>query len=523
MVNQAKATIAALVASLGAFLFGLDIGYIAPILGSAGFKRDVAHLANWNDTTATIPAFTEGFIVGIFSVGCIITASPPVSSFMIDESGRRNSIIFGGVIFLVGCALQAEATSVALFLAGRLVTGFAIGLLSSVVPLYQAEMAPPHLRGTLTSLYNLMITAGILCASIADQFLVQQDNGWRLAIWLQAIPTSIILASMPFLPRSPRWLVEKGHREEAELTLLELRAGWSDGKAPIDRLSTPELAINEAAARQELKEIVEEHEAEWASSNCSRSWAEVFTGRVGTLVLIGATLQMLQQLVGMNAFMYFGPSIFSSFGLEANLFQTLSNTVNFIATFPALYLVEAAGRRSLLMAGSMAMAGSCIILATLGQQFLKHVDKKWISTDSSIGPAMAAMVFTFVASFACSWGPVVWVYCAEIFPLKYRARCLGVTTMTNWVGNYVIAQFTPILLARFGFSTFYVFGCFCILAFAFASWLPETSGVSLEHITEVFDAKFGSSEEASKGLETKFRNAGYGSTALHSESGSKTV
>lgn len=466
--------LAALVASLGGFLFGLDIGYISPILECRSFKRDVGHLDNWQSASSTIPPITAGFIVGIFSLGCICTAFPPVSSYFIDELGRRNSIMVGTVIFLTGCLMQAASMSVYSFMLARWLSGTAIGLLSSVVPLYQAEMAPPHVRGTLTSTYNLAITGGIFCGTFIDDFLVNRDGGWRWAILCQTIPAIVILSAMPLLPRSPRWLVQQGRLQEAEAALLTLRTSSED----------PESTD---AARQELAEIVEEWRA--TSQSCHKTaWRDLFTGRLGVLVSVGASLQMLQQLVGINAFMYFGTRMAKSFQFDAKVFQTSSMLVNMVMTLPALYLIEAAGRKTLLKAGAAGMMLSCIVLAVLGQLYMGAGEMDSNATSPlSVRIAMAAMVFLFIACFACTWGPVVWTYCAEIFPMRYRARCLGVTTMTNWIGNFLIAQFTPILLAWVGFGTFLIFACFSGLALLLATWLPETRGVSLEQIGPLFD------------------------------------
>lgn len=469
--------LAALVASLGAFLFGLDIGYISPILECRSFKRDVGHLDNWQSASSTIPPITSGFIVGVFSIGCICTSFPPVSSYFIDELGRHSSIMVGTVIFLVGCVMQAASMSVACFVLARMLSGTAIGLLSSVVPLYQAEMAPPHTRGTLTSTYSVMLTGGIFIGTLIDDFLVHRDGGWRFAILCQAIPAIAILAAMPLLPRSPRWLVQQGRLQEAEAALLTLRASSEDSASSI-------------AARQELAEIVEECRATGQTSR-KTAWRDVFTGRIGVLVCVGASLQMLQQLVGMNAFMYFGTRMFKSFHFDAKLFQTSSMLVNMIATLPALYLIEAAGRKTLLKAGAAGMAFSSTVLAILGQLYMGGHGKE-ATPPFFVCIAMAAMIFLFIACFACTWGPVVWTYCAEIFPLRYRARCLGVTTMTNWIGNFLIAQFTPMLLDWVGFGTFLIFACFGILALFLAAWLPETKGVSLEHIGPLFDEQIAS-------------------------------
>lgn len=450
-MGDGKATTAALVASLGAFLFGLDIGYIAPILECPSFKREVGHLSDWSDPNSKITSVEAGFIVAIFSVGCLTTSFPPISSFFLDQFGRRSSIMLGGVIFLLGCLLQSCSGSMGTFLFGRLVTGTSIGLLSNVVPMYQAEMAPPALRGTLTSMYNMMITAGIFIAALLDEFLVDMENGWRMAIALQAIPAFVILLTMPFLPRSPRWLVQQGRLEEASEALTLLRGSET--------------------AQKELSEIVEEFKAECAVA--SGSWAEVFTGRMLLLVGIGASLQMLQQLVGMNFFMYFGPRLFKHMNVDANLFQTKT------------------GRRSLFIAGAVGMAVSNFVLGFLGIYGTTGHGENSKPSSPLVGVALAAMVLCFIASFASTWGPTVWVYCAEMFPLRHRARCVGVTTMTNWVGNFLIAQFSPILLSSIGFGTFLLFGGFCIVALLLGLWLPETRGVPLEQIGTCFDERFG--------------------------------
>lgn len=500
MDGQVQAAFAALVASMGAFLFGLDIGYIAPILECTSFKRDVAHLPDWSDPHSKIPSGVVGFIVGIFSLGCIVTSMPFVSSYFLDVWGRRSSIIFGTAIFLVGCVIQARCMSISTMYIGRVITGGSIGLLSSVVPLYQAEMASPNMRGALTSLYQLMITAGIFVAAFVDSVLVYRDNGWRLAIWLQVIPAGFILVTMPFLPRSPRWLVQQGRLNEAKATLMRIR--------------------KESDAEQEMREIVAEYED--SKQLGEPRWSEVFTGRVGRLVFIGASLQMLQQLVGMNAFMYFGPRIFGSFGLQENRFQTINNAVNFLSTLPALYLADKSGRTILLICGAAGMAIACTVMGVLGLLYMDKHGGDLVLTNQSVGGFMVAMVFSFVFSFACTWGPIVWVYCCEIFPLKYRGRCVGVTTVTNWVGNYIIAQFSPVLLESLGFGTFFIFGGFSAVGFLLALWLPETKGLMLEHIGPLFDKKFGLSD--GKDIPSVAKEVGsYGATTINNSKSASTA
>ncbi|CAE7234353.1 ywtG [Symbiodinium natans] len=375
---------------------------------------------------------------------------------------RRQNVRFWWVKWLAG------AESVMMICIGRLISGCAIGLLSTVVALYQSEVAPAHLRGGLTSLYQFMITLGILVAAAVDVPLVQRDDGWRLAILLQAFPAVVLLVGMFFLPRSPRWLVQKGRINEAQDVLVKLRG--------------------EKEAQRELKDIVQS----WQETGQDEvSWGELATGRTKQLLMVGIALQLLQQLVGMNALMYFGPRIFRTLGLQENTFQAVNNAVNCLSTLPSLYLADRCGRRCLLIWGAKGMICSCCIIGAVGS-FASFEDRQGGKGTPAASYVTVAMVFAFVINFAYGWGPIVWVYCAEIFPLRSRSRCVGVTTMSNWIGNYLIAQLSPVLLESLGLGSFFVFAGFAAAALALACWLPETRGVALEDIESLFEERFGS-------------------------------
>eukprot|EP00434_Breviolum_minutum_P025398 symbB.v1.2.022439.t1/scaffold1940.1/size95532/5 len=468
-----RAVAIAVLSAFGALLFGLDIGYIAPILECASFKRDVAHLSDWHNPRVRIDDYTSGFIVGIFSIGCIISSLPPVSAHCLNVWGRRSSIIIGSATFLVGSVLQVFASSIPMILVGRFISGLSIGLLSAVVSLYQSELAPPSLRGCLTSVYQLMITAGILLASLIDHKLVHLDDGWRWAIAIQTGPALILLICMPLMPKSPRWLVQQDRIEEALNALKTVR--------------------DESEAEAELEEIIESHEK--AKALGEPTWGDLLRGRVGFLLLIGISLQLLQQLVGMNAFMYFGPRVFQDLGFDPTRFQTMSNLVNFLSTFPALLFADKYGRCRLLWWSALGMFLACMTIATISEKILvvsgEGLYTTYASTSTSGSYVIVAMVFFFVMNFAYGWGPIVWVYNSEIFPLRCRSRCVATSTCANWIGNYLIAQCTPILLGKIGFLTFYIFGSFSLLALLLAGWLPETKGVVLEQMDRVFDEKLG--------------------------------
>eukprot|EP00930_Biecheleria_cincta_P033936 TRINITY_DN23486_c0_g1_i1.p1 TRINITY_DN23486_c0_g1~~TRINITY_DN23486_c0_g1_i1.p1 ORF type:complete len:437 (+),score=75.76 TRINITY_DN23486_c0_g1_i1:192-1502(+) len=396
-----KVAAMALFSAVGSFLFGLDIGYIGPIVESNNFKKNVLHLADSEET----PSELEGLIVSLFSIGCIVMSFPLISSYFLDVWGRKLSIMFGSVIFMAGSALQASADSLLQMETGRFVTGLSIGLLSSAVVLYQSELAPTHLRGAFSTLYQFMIAFGILVASFIDQLMVETEGGWRHVIWLMCLPALILLiAGMLFLPRSPRWLIQKGRHEEALRVLRSIRS--------------------EQDAVQELEDMKQEQLN--AEAMGEPLWADIFQGHVGRLLALGVALQLLQQLVGMNAFMYFGPKIFESIRFKKNQFTTINNSVNFVATFPAILLSDRAGRCTLLLCSGIGMSLSCLVMGTIGSTCMSEDDAgNWTVSSSSAGWAIAASIFFFVLNFAYGFGPVVWTYCAEMFPSKYRARCMG--------------------------------------------------------------------------------------------------
>lgn len=454
--------------ALGAFLFGLDMGYIGPILEDNKFKRDVVHMTDWNQPDAVIESASSGFIVSIFALGCMCSAFPVVSGFLLDRFGRKVSMLLGSLVFMVGAIVQAFSSNITAMLLGRLLSGFSIGILSTVVPLYQSEMAPPHLRGSFTSLHQVMIVFGAVVACFADEVLLPLDHGWRLAILMPVLPGLIFFLGIFFLPRSPRWLVQHGKHEAALKVLQSMR--------------------EQEDAQSELNDIVVSDQEEAKASGESRC-AELCSGRILRLLSVGILLQLLQQLNGINAFIGFGPRVFKSLGLDASLLQTIMMVVLFFATLPAMYFIERCGRRILLLCGALGMLVSSTVITFVGLLYARSDSK--MEVDDLAGLVIVASIFVFTANFAYSWGPVTWVYCAEIFPLKVRAQCVGLTTMFEWAGVFIVNQSTPMLLSFLGFGGFGIFATFCLAAFVFALWLPETKGVPLEHMDQIFDARFG--------------------------------
>lgn len=439
----ARVVFVSLFSAIGGLLFGLDLGYLSGCLVMVSFRDDINGGAPINDATA-------GAVTSIFSLGAIMASFPPVAGMIVDHVSRKGAIVLGALLFAAGALLQGAAHGWTSIYAGRVISGCSIGLLSVNVPLYQGELAQPHMRGSMVALYQLAITAGIMIAFWLNYAVEALPSGWRISVLSQLLPGCMLGIGMLWLPQSPRWLVSVGRLDEAHAALARVREPHED-------------------VAREISEISQAFEREMATGE--PTWREFASGAMLRRSAVGVMLQLLQQLCGMNAFLYYGPRIFEQLGTDGFLFSALAGVVNFVSTFPAIALIDRAGRTVLLKASAAGMALSCLTLATIGDTCIG---------DTGCAYVAAGAIFFFIFNFAYGWGPVVWVYCAELFPLKYRSKAAGLTTAANWVGNTCIGYFPPLLISAIGFDTFWIFGAFCALAFAAACRLPETRNRSLE-------------------------------------------
>lgn len=452
----------AVFSSLAGLLMGLDIGYIAGIKTMESFAHGLLHEEELKDTQ-------DSTITMIFGVGAAVAAFPPVMDFCVQLLGRKGAVVAGGAIFCLGSGLQAIACNMAMMLIGRVVAGFSVGLLSGNAPVYTSEIAPPKLRGALVTGFQFAITIGIMLAFLLA--LILEDvkkpyGGWRWVIAAQILPGCLLVLGGVLMPGSPRYLVAQGKPAEA-LKMLKLLRGED--------------------VRQEFAEICQEHEVESDAS----SWKEFLSGDNLKLLGIGVSIQLLQQICGMNAFMYDGPLIFETLFGNAHagrLFTVISGVVNIFATIPGLFLVDRYGRTVLMKWSAIGMMACSAVLATMGDVcFPDEVSHcggwaKWVATLAICG---------FILNFAYGWGGMAWVYCAEMFPQKHRTKGVAATTDANWVGNILIAFLPPILFENWGFNTFWLFVATNGLCLLCALSLPETKDKSLEEITQMFQTWFG--------------------------------
>ena len=435
---NSRALVVCLLAALAGLMFGLDIGVISGALDFIGKTFDVA--------TRTKEWIVSAMMAGA-AVGALLAA--PMSLRL----GRKLSLIIGAVLFVAGSLCCALAPSVFVLILGRVVLGLAIGVAAFVAPLYLSEVAAAASRGSMISLYQLMITIGIFLAFVSDSLLSYTGN-WRLMLGIIAVPGTAFLLGMFFVPDTPRWLMLRGRPDAARRVLAEL--GY--GKAQAEE----EIAEIEAQLRLKQQGFAMFR----ANPNFRRS------------VFLGVGLQVVQQLTGINVLMYYAPEIFkgAGFGLHAASWATaVVGLTNVLATFIAIAFVDRWGRKPILTASFLIMAVSMGVVGALMAGGALSGETRFV---------VVAMLLVFIVGFAMGAGPLVWILCAEIQPLKGRDFGIACSTFTNWAANWLVGNTFLTLLATLGQGgTFWLFAALNAAFVPFVLlYVPETRGVSLESI-----------------------------------------
>ncbi|KFA62105.1 hypothetical protein S40285_08621 [Stachybotrys chlorohalonatus IBT 40285] len=470
--SSAPAIMVGLFVASGGLLFGYDTGAINGILAMREFKDQFSTTCHDGSGNRDICTSESSLIVAILSAGTAIGAllAAPVG----DSLGRRLTLMIFVGIFCIGSIFQVCAQDIPMLLIGRALAGVGVGGVSLLVPLYQSEMAPKWIRGTLVCAYQLSITVGLLAASIVNVVTANITNSaaYRVPLGLQIVPALILTAGLLVLPETPRFLVMKGRHEAAGLSLSRLRR----------------LDITHPALVDELQEIIANHQYELSLG--PNSYKDVFVGspHLGRRTFTGCGLQMLQQLSGINFIMYYSTTFFDGAGVDNPYTKSLIiNVINVVSTFPGLFVIESWGRRNLLMIGATGMAVCQLVMAAYGT-----------AAGPDLQGAGQTILIVFCAIniffFASSWGPVVWVVTSEIYPLKIRAKAMSISTTSNWLLNFGIAYSTPFMVgegpgnADFGTRIFFIWGFFCLVAVLFV-WcmVYETSKISLEQIDEMYE------------------------------------
>ena len=442
----------AIIASLGGFLFGYDTAVIS---GTINFVSSQFHL----------DAISTGWYVSSALVGCI--SGVAMAGVLSDKYGRKKVLILSALFFgvsAIGCTFAIGFNDLVLY---RFIGGLGIGVASMVSPLYISELSPAHKRGRLVALYQFAITIGILCSYFSNAYLLKlsqsesfaQSTGtiyqimvsevWRIMLGTSAIPAILFLLLLQIVPESPRWLTIQNRETEA-LTILH-------------------KIVDDEEAQKEMNDI---------KSNLAREsggLSIVFKGSFRLPMLIGISLAFLTQISGINAIIYYGPGILEKAGLpiaDALGSQVIIGLVNVLFTLIAIWKIDQLGRRPLLIAGVIGILSSLIIVGGL---FYFNINNTYL---------LLTFILFFIACFAFSYGPVIWVLLSEIFPAKIRGQAMALATFSLWIGTALVGQLTPLLLEKLSpAGTFWLFALVTTPALYLSiKIIPETKGKSLEEI-----------------------------------------
>lgn len=437
-----------------------------------------------------LPADTQAKITALLGAGTFFGSlfQAPVS----DKIGRQKSMVFWSVVFTVGAIIQtATETSLAQIIVGRFIAGLAVGALSGLCPLYLGETAPKAIRGTLVSGYQLLIITGICVSygiSWGSQNAENSSASWRIPVGMQMLWGVLLIGLMSFLPESPRWELQRGNEDKARNTMAAMRGLSLDANGRGDSWMEEEL--------QEMRAFIEAERSTFAGTNFFTAYAKCFAPakQLWRRTLAGMILQFLQQLNGQNFYYYYGATFFQSAQVPLNPYQVqfILGIVSWVATMPALYLIEKFGRRSSLLTGSVICASSALIVAFVGHYSLAPENTPVDAVTSgqkSAGAAFIAFAVIHLVGFSMFWGPVPWVYLSESFPQNVRAKCISLGSSSNWFWNFMLSWFSPKIAADLGpFIMLIFFGILVVSWFYVFFFIPETKGLSLEQVDDMYES-----------------------------------
>jgi sugar porter (SP) family MFS transporter len=436
----------AVIAATGGLLFGFDTGVIS---GALPFLKQY-----WQLTDASIELITTTVLIGA-------VAGAIVSGKLSDITGRKRMIIINAVIFSVGAVGCAYAPNVIILTAMRIVIGFAIGITSYVVPMYISEISPTRVRGALVTLNQLMITIGILISYITDYFLSNDAklDSWRWMFLVGFIPAIVLLVGMFFLPETPRWLISKGRLDEGRKVLEKVEDADMIQQTMDDLKADIRMAGHQKSA---LGEII-------------KPWL-----RAPLIITVG--IFFFQQFSGVNTIIYYSPMIFKMAGVVSNtetiLPAIIIGTMNVLACFLSVLLLDRVGRRKLYMIGISGMIPS---LALLGACFY-FKDQ----LGASLPVFAIASIVCYIIFIAISLAPLGWLLISEVFPLSVRGVGMSIGSLAHWGFNAIIAFTFLKLVNTLGVDrTFWCYAAICLLGLVWGFYyIPETKGKSLEEIEQ---------------------------------------
>lgn len=449
------------VAALGGFLFGFDSGVI-------------------NGTVDALQAeFNSGEVGTGFNVASILLGSAVGAFFagnLADKFGRRPVLILTALAFTISAWGSGASGGSVEFVFFRILGGLAVGGASILCPAYISEIAPSSIRGSLATLQQLMIVIGLFMAFVNNYFIAEAAGSasetfwlgygaWQWMYWMEMVPAALFFFTLLSIPETPRYLVAAGREDEARAVLARL-----DMAADVDEKVADIRSTLEEESRPSLSDIIQTH-----------------SGRIHPLVWVGLGLATLQQFTGINVVFYYGATLWKAAGFteaSALLTNVVNGSVNVLFTFVAIALIDRVGRKPLLQIGAL---GQAVMLGVMAYAFGTAAVAESGTLEMGETTGMVALVAAngFIAFFAFSWGPVMWVMLGEMFPNKFRGAALSVCGLAQWLANFTITMTFPIMLENIGLGLSYgIYAFFGLVAFAFVVlFIDETKGRTLEDMS----------------------------------------
>lgn len=427
----------AVTAALGGLLFGFDTGIIS---GALLFIRDDFHLGTVGQQVM-VAILLLGAIAGVVAAGQVL-----------DRIGRKRTLTVLAAIFTVAAVGSGLAPDAGVLMAARFVLGLAVGASSVAVPVYVAEIAPTSARGRMVSMYQFLVTVGIFVAYLVG-YALSGGGHWRWMLGIAAVPSAVMLLGVLRLPESPRWLLARGRTERA--------------RAALERFHAAEDVDRELASLRE-----------GAATETRISYRELFRPRLRRATLLGVAVAATNQLVGVNAVIYYAPTMLvdAGFGDSASLLSSVGiGAANMVCALVALLVIDRVGRRPLLLSG---IAVVVLSLAFLGALYLMP------DQSGFTGILLVAGLIVYVAVFSASLGIAIWLVNSEVFPTAVRGKAASLGSLTHWGLDFLVALTTLTLIQLLTpTGLFWIFGLFGIAGFVFLyRTLPETKNRSLEEI-----------------------------------------
>jgi SP family arabinose:H+ symporter-like MFS transporter len=425
-----------LTAALAGFLFGFDTVVIS------GAEKTIQSL--WG-----LSPGVHGIAMASALYGTVVGSL--LGSWPADRFGRKATLLWIGVLYVIGAVGSGVAQNVAVFIVARFIGGLGIGISTVVAPMYIAEIAPPTSRGRLAGMFQFNIVFGILIAFVSNALLAGiGENAWRWMLGVAAFPSLLYAFACLALPESPRWLLSRKSDREAGMQVLQ-------------RIE-PEASDSEIAA--EADEIL-------AASGEKASSGHFWTRQLRKPIMLAILIAFFNQMSGINAILYFAPRIFELTGLgaKAALLQSVGiGTTNLVFTFVGLWLIDRLGRRTLLYIGSFGYIASLSLVAWA-----------FVEGHYSIVPVC---IFAFIAAHAIGQGAVIWVFISEIFPNRHRAEGQSLGSFTHWIFAALLTTFFPKMVSAFpaGYVFSFFAGMMCLQLLWVKTMVPETKNVPLEEI-----------------------------------------